>query len=299
MADRLPFREAPEPVGCDRERQRAHHGRLFDVRDELRRGDEPIRMLPPHERLDRAHGAGAEVDDRLVVHDDLTALERALQILDDAPVRPSRQCGFLARVALRRVHLTVRLREQVVRRQPVLREQRPADRGVELDEAALDLVGPLEHLPHAADQCLGLLVLRRPPREDDELVAAHAGDGVRLADDRLEAPSDRPQHLVARFVSPDVVDALEPVEIDDEERERLPAASSASERLCDPVVEQRAIREAGQPITQGESLGGQQARDEERARRSGESGQRHGDHERVDRPIALAQVERRDPTRFR
>ena len=224
------------------------------------------------------------------MHDDLTALERALQILDNRPVRPSRQCGFLARIALRRVHLTVRLREQMVGREAVLREQRPADRRVELDEAAFDLVGPLEHLPHAADECLGLLVLRRPPREHDELVAAHASDGVRLADDRLEAPSDRPQHLVARFVSTDVVDALEPVEIDDEERERLPAAPTASERLCDPVVQQRPIREAGQSIAKRKPLGGQQPRDEQRARRSGESGQRHGDHERVDRPVALAQA---------
>ena len=100
------------------------------------------------------------------------------------------------------------------------------------------------------------VVLRRPQREHDELVAADAGDGVRLSDDRLEAPCDRAEHLVARLVSADVVDALEPVEVDDEERERLLGAPRARERLLDPVVEQRTVRQPGQRVAQGKSLRG-------------------------------------------
>ena len=96
-------------------------------------------------------------------------------------------------------------------------------------------------------------------------------------------------------MSPDVVDALEPVEVDDEERERLPAPSSASERLCDPVVEQRPVRKPGEPVAQGKPLGGAQPGDEQRGRRAAEAGKRHRDHERVDRAVAPDQVERGDP----
>ena len=45
-------------------------------------------------------------------------------------------------------------------------------------------------------------------------------DRVRGADDRLEAPPDGAQHLV-RLVTAHVVDALESVQVDDEEREQL------------------------------------------------------------------------------
>ena len=126
----------------------------------------------------------------------------------------------------------------------VLREDRPADRGVELHEAALDAVGPPKGLAHAADERRGLIVLRRPEREHDELVAADPRDGIRRADDRLEPPRDRPQHLVSGLVAADVVHTLEAVEVDDEERERLARAARAGQRLVDTVVEERAVRQA-------------------------------------------------------
>ena len=56
--------------------------------------------------------------------------------------------------------------------------------------------------------------LAGPDREHDELVAADACDGVRFADDRLEAPRERLQNGVAGAVAADVVDVLEAVEVD-------------------------------------------------------------------------------------
>ena len=126
----------------------------------------------------------------------------------------------------------------------VLREERPADRRVELDEAAVDAVRAAERLPDPAGERRRLLVLGRPEREDDELVAADAGDRVGLAHDRLEPAGDRPQHRVPDLVAADVVDALEAVEVDDEQRERLVRAPRAGERLGDTVVEQVAVRAA-------------------------------------------------------
>ena len=51
-----------------------------------------------------------------------------------------------------------------------------------------------------------------------------------------------------------VVDALEAVEVDDEQRERLGRPLGARERLLDAVVEQRSVREAGQRVPESESL---------------------------------------------
>jgi hypothetical protein len=51
-------------------------------------------------------------------------------------------------------------------------------------------------------------------------------------------------------VPADVVDVLEAVEIDGDERERLAGAAGAPECLLDAVVEQRAVRKAGEGIAQ-------------------------------------------------
>ena len=48
----------------------------------------------------------------------------------------------------------------------------------------------------------------------------------------------------------DVVDVLEAVEVDDDQRERLARPACAAERLLDPVLEQHAVREAGQRVAQ-------------------------------------------------
>jgi hypothetical protein len=55
--------------------------------------------------------------------------------------------------------------------------------------------------------------------EHDELVAAEARDRVGVANDVVQAPGDRAQQVVADVVAEAVVDRLERVEVDVEERE--------------------------------------------------------------------------------
>ena len=88
-----------------------------------------------------------------------------------------------------------------------------------------------------------------PDREHDELVATDAGDGVRLAENRLEPARERLQHEVACAMTPHVVDLLEAVEVDRDEREGFARPSRATERLLDAVVEQDAVGQAGQRVT--------------------------------------------------
>ena len=98
------------------------------------------------------------------------------------------------------------------------------------------------------DERCRALVAPGSDREDDELVAADARDRVRLAHDRLEPARERLQHAVACAVTADVVDVLEAVEVDRDERERLARPSRAAERLLDAVVEQHAVGQPGQRV---------------------------------------------------
>ena len=64
-------------------------------------------------------------------------------------------------------------------------------------------------------------VLADAPAEHDELVAAEPADHVVGADRVLDALGDRRQHRVTRFVPERVVDVLEAVEVDEQQRVRL------------------------------------------------------------------------------
>ena len=68
----------------------------------------------------------------------------------------------------------------------------------------------------------------------------------------LDALADLPQHLVAEVVSPAVVDPLEVVEVDVEQPGRVPLGVTELDRVFEPLVEEGAVRQAGQRVVQGE-----------------------------------------------
>ena len=58
------------------------------------------------------------------------------------------------------------------------------------------------------------------------------------------------QQLVARVVAEAVVHLLEPVEVDQEDREQPERPRGARKRLVEAVAEERAVREPGQPVVE-------------------------------------------------
>ncbi len=83
-----------------------------------------------------------------------------------------------------------------------------------------------------------------------ELVAAQAGDELTGRESLAHAVGDGDQHLVAGAVAADVVDFLEAVEIDDDQREAGAAAVGARDVLVETVGEARAVRQACEGIVQ-------------------------------------------------
>ena len=80
--------------------------------------------------------------------------------------------------------------------------------------------------------------------QDGELVAAEAGRGVRAADARVEAAGDLDEHLVAGGVPERVVDRLEVVEVEEDDRQAAALAAAAGDRLAHLLGEHRAVGEA-------------------------------------------------------
>ena len=91
--------------------------------------------------------------------------------------------------------------------------------------------------------------LRDGRLHDGELVAAHARDGVGLADAGSQPRRHHLQQLVAGGMAQRIVDVLEEIEIEQMDGNDV-AALDAGQRVLQPLVEQHAVGQAGQRIVQ-------------------------------------------------
>ena len=96
----------------------------------------------------------------------------------------------------------------------------------------------------------------RARREDHgELLAADAADGVRAARPSSRSTSARSlEHLVALAVPADVVDALEVVDVEHQQRDRVVRTAGAVELGAQALVEVAVVVEAGQRVGVREML---------------------------------------------
>ena len=88
-------------------------------------------------------------------------------------------------------------------------------------------------------------------QDQDELVAAHPGDRVQLADLGAQAPAERDQQRIADRMAERVVDHLEAVEVEEQHGDHLATARALLERVREALVEQRAVREIGERVVTG------------------------------------------------
>ena len=143
--------------------------------------------------------------------------------------------------------------EQRVRILPVLREQGDADAGRGLDLLAVDVEWfghRRQDLVGQGDNLGGLADLRLHERE---LVATEPGQRVAGADRCGDPLGDGAQQLVADWVAQGVVDVLEAVEIEQQDRDHAAFAAGTGQLLAEPIVQQGAVRQAGEQVVQGQT----------------------------------------------
>src|SRR3954447_9144836 len=160
---------------------------------------------------------------------------------------------------------------------------RDADRAVDAQRDAAQVERLLEHAQHPAghDDRTVLVVVARD--DDAELVAAEAGQHVVRAEHAAQARADAPQQLVAGGVAQGVVELLEVVEIEQQQRGAPPAAHD----LVEVPGERAAVGQAGQLV--GARLDAALAELLDLA-----EGQQRASHRRGDRGDGQAKPERRD-----
>ena len=219
--------------------ERDDEARLLGDGDELgRRHLAAVGPRPARQRLEAGDLGRRQADDRLVVHGELVALDALAQL--GLERQPAHRAGVHHRVeqlvaaaagGLRAVHRDVGVAQQVVHRADTA--GRPARCPMLADAYSSRSVDARTARPApAADD-------RRPGTtssgdaevvdEHGELVAAEPRQGVARPQVRLEARGDGDQELVADQVAQAVVDQLEAVEVDEEDRV---AAGPTTRALC-------------------------------------------------------------------
>ena len=196
-------------------------------------------MIPAHQPFERGDLAAA-AEDRLEVEVEPAAFaqlaaQRGFDLvaaLDVGVHRLGEQAEAVAAGGLGAVHGDVGLAQQLGGLGDLLGREDRADRDADPGLAVADDEGLADHrddpLAQAADVGLAL----GADLDDGEFVAADAGDRVGLAQQRAQPLADFLDELVAGIVAERVVDLLEAVEIEHQQRHLLARAAIAGQRLA-------------------------------------------------------------------
>ena len=238
---------------------RDHQAGLLGDRDELRRRDQAaLGVVPPDERLHRDDVAVGQADDRLVVEDELAALDRAAHV--DAERQPLGR-GVLHRGVeqpelvlaglLRVIHRDVGRAEHVGRAGQAGRAVGDADAAADPDRPLGQDERRFERRQDAGGDDRGVLLVD-VVEQDRELVAAEPAGRVLGADRGEQALGDHRQDRVRLDVAERVVDGLEVVEVDEQDGRAPGVPPPPAEGVLEAIDEQGPVRQVGQRIVEGQ-----------------------------------------------
>ncbi len=127
--------------------------------------------------------------------------------------------------------------------------ERDADTGSRHDEVVADIMRFAQHTNEPAREIGRICGFSDIAENDSEFVATEPRDGVRLPDQSLQLLGDGDQQGISDRMTERVVDRLEPVQIEAQDRARL-AALHAAKRLDQPLMEQGPVGKVRQGVVQ-------------------------------------------------
>ncbi len=217
-------------------------------------------VAPAQERLDASQPPALQIDLWLVVQQELVVLDRAAHLteqdqprcveavlvggegLDPAAVRfctSKRRIGAL---------------QQRVEVLGVLPHQREPYARLDAEHDAIVHDRRLEARQDQLRSRFRARDVRHPRAEDRVLVATEPRDERLGGEARAQTTPDLDQHAIADLVAERVVDHLEPIEIDKQQRRRAVAAPFAAQNVRDPLDEERPVGQARELVVASERV---------------------------------------------
>ena len=229
---------------------------VLGERDELARRQDALLGVPPaDEGLDADDRSVPQPVDGLVVQDELAARKGPpeARLEGGALLRlflhfPREELEAVAPRLLRAVHRGVDVRDERLGVGAVARVHPDADGRFDEEFALLHEERLGQDPEDLARHGGGVGLSRDPVEEEQKLVAADAGHGVVLPDAAAQPIGDLDEKFVAGRVAERVVHALEVIEVEEHDDERLPAALGVQDREREPVVEEDTVREVRERV---------------------------------------------------
>ncbi len=194
-------------------------------------------------------------DDRLIGDPQLALVDRlAKVVLEHLAVRCLRVHGLLVEAVLAaarvlgRVEREIGVADQAVGSAASRIADGDADRCADDDPVPFDAVGPRNLLDHGPGERFQKSDVDLAREHGLELVAAEAADLSMITHRQFQPVRDLPEQCVADRVAERVVDVLEAVEIDQEERAAFLPARRVAKRLVERLPHHRPVRQSGQRI---------------------------------------------------
>ncbi|MCW2615470.1 MAG: hypothetical protein JWN08_2464 [Frankiales bacterium] len=212
-------------------------------------------MVPAHQRLHADDPTAGQLDLRLVVHDELPGLERGAQVLlhpqplhRGLAARGTPHDGAGATSGLRLVHRDVGVAQERLGVAAHLAGpgHDDAHAGAHDELVAGDGNRRRQRPLHPLGELDGTLLVQLGCH-DDELVTSQPRDQVAVAAGAGQARGDRAEQFVAGAVAERVVDHLEPVEVEEQQRQR----TAGVEQVLEVLVERSTVGQTGQRVTEG------------------------------------------------
>ena len=192
---------------------------------------------------------------RLEVQHELVARQRLRQLalghqgcVRGAGHRRVEELEVRATACLGEIHRRVGVLDQLVGGGAVVREHRDADRRRDRDRAPLGVDRHFDRGQQLGRHLLDLAPRRHAGQQHHELVAAEARDQVGRAQAVGEPRGHGGEQRVADEVAERVVDALEVVEVDEQQRQPRALAARQLHEPLELVVEARAVGQAGERV---------------------------------------------------
>ena len=230
-------------------RQRNEHPRRYRAK---------LGVRPAQQRLGPGDAPGRHVDLGLVVHSHPLQPQRlAHGVLH---LHASQQVGIHLRLVkaiaaattlLDPIHRGVGLLDQVVQRGAILRVQRNADTALDREPHAVEREG-LEHVvQNPARHTFGRRCI--PPMQvDDKFIPAQTAQHVGLPQAGLQAFSHQLQHPVSKRVPQGVIDDLEAVHVQEQDRKAGIALARPLDGGVHALREQQTVGKTGQRVAVGQ-----------------------------------------------
>ncbi|MNI02304.1 hypothetical protein D3C73_551700 [compost metagenome] len=228
----------------------------FGDRNEFRRRHQaPLRVLPTHQRLDADQATALEVVNRLVIDPQLLSVQGAAQFEGD--LEPLLGVGrqlfgvqgiIIAPRALGLEQCRVGIAQQLLDAQRIAGEQADADAGVYGQLVPINKERLFKALDDPLGQRSGLNQLRTAFGKYGELIPAQPRQGDARTEHGPQALGHSLEQLVANGMPEAVVDHLEVIEIDHQQRAATLMDLCRGQGLFGAVDEQQAVRQIGQRI---------------------------------------------------